>query len=216
MDWLFEDQRVHPSLYDIFIQGNLERTVSIRGGISWPQSESPGYFVLLAQLEKRDSNGNLRFLAFYEDMATITSEFFKKIAWACSKWRIDELLHGGQRRTLGQPASGESAFSDQLSDYLEKKEKRYELVQLPSIGPSWRANDPDFLVSLVRDSVANQKLLLFQLSDNRTPRLFDRIRNTDLELDFMEIPELRALSYVLDDFEVSPWEPPPGEERSDY
>ena len=110
---------------------------------------------------------------------------------------------------------GERSFGSQLSDYLQKKEERYEIIQLPSIGPSFRAMEPDFLVSLVRDSIARKNLLFFQLSENRTPMLLDRIRHTDLSTDILEIPELKALAHVMDDFECGPWRPPEQPERKE-
>ena len=78
-DLLFADQRIHPFLYDVQVQGQWERTVSIRGGIAWPSTDNPGYYLLIGQLEKKDRDNNERFLAFYEDHAPLTSEFFNKI-----------------------------------------------------------------------------------------------------------------------------------------
>jgi hypothetical protein len=216
-DWLFQDQRIHPFIYDVMVQGVKERTVSIRGGISWPQVDDPGYFALVAQLEKKSSEGDLRYLAFYEGQAPLASEFFKKIASACNKWRIDTLCHGGRIHVMSSGQRGgairkpgkddELSFSDELSNYLQKRKARYEIVQFPSIGPSWRSEQPDFLVSLVRNHIAAKTLLVFQLSDNKTPLLLERIRNTDMESNILDSPELKALAHVMDDFGASPWRP---------
>ena len=83
-----------------------------------------------------------------------------------------------------------------------------EIVQMPCVYKSYRSKDVDFLPQLVRGYIANKTLLLFQLSEGRTPLLIDRIRNTDMEANILEVPEIRALSYVVDDFNVEPWKPP--------
>lgn len=208
-DWLFDDQRIHPTIYDAMVQGVKERTVSIRGGISWPGTEAPGYFVLVAQLERKDGDGNLRFLAFHEDQANLKSEFFIKIGSACNRWRVNALCHGGKFRKMGPVGpDDEMSFSYQLSDYLHKREKKYELIETPSVGASWRSDNDKFLISLVRDHIATKTLLLFQLGDNKTPLLIDCVRNSDSTSDILEVPELKALAHVLDDFDSSPWRPP--------
>jgi hypothetical protein len=221
-DWLFQDQRIHPSLYSVLVQGVKERTVSIRGGIAWPGVENPGYLILTAQLEEKDKNGNLRFLAFYEDQANRMGQFMEKIASTANRWRIDSLVHGGMLPAMrkgggiAHHVDAERSFADQLFSYLREKEKHYNIVQMPNISPSWRAKEPDFLVSLVRDRIARKTLVLFQLSEARTPLLLDRLQNADLEANILEVPELRALAHVLDDFDSSPWKPPERTKESDW
>jgi hypothetical protein len=208
-DWLFDDQRIHPTIYDVMVQGVKERTVSIRGGISWPQVGGPAYFVLLAQLERKDEDGNLRFLAFYEDQADTKTEFFRKIGVACNRWRVNALCHGGKLGAMGKGGPDEDlSFAVHLDSDLREREKRCEIIEMPCIAPSWRSGRDEFLVSLVRDHIVNKTLLLFQLSDNKTPLLFDRIRNSDTESNILEVPELKALAFVMDDFDASPWRPP--------
>jgi hypothetical protein len=168
-------------------------------------------------LEDKDENGQWRYLAFYEDQANRVSLFMEKLGFAAQKWRIDSLIHGGALPTMGSGhvhrADGERSFAGELSAYLGKRDKEYKLVQLPSVGPSFRATEPDFLVSLVRDLVATKRLVLFQLSEKRTPLLLDKLQNTDLDTDILKVAELKALAHVLDDFDASPWRPPPKESK---
>lgn len=199
-DLLLPDQRMPPLSYKVEIQGKEEKVVSIRGGLSWPEAKIPGYFVLVGQLEKEDENHNLRFLAFVEEQADLMADFFEKIVSACYKWRIDELCHGD--------APGEQDYSSQLYDHLKKKEKRYEIIQTPSIGPMgmarknpWlqRSKKIDFLGQLVRKHVADKTLILFPSSQNRTPLLIDKIRNVDSEADISKVPGSKpcALSWMI-------------------
>lgn len=207
-DLLFADQRIHPKIYDVKIQGKWERTVSLRGGISWPQAGSSGYLILVAQLEKKDPDHGRRYLAFEESQAALMSDFFKKITRACANYRIDYLCHGDEQ--------GEKSYSGQLWDYLHKQKAGdgREIIKRPSIGKSWRCKDADFLPQLVRGYIANKTLLFFQSSEGRTPLLIDKIRNAGMDADLLEIPEIRALGYVMDDFDSGPWKPP--EKRKPY
>lgn len=207
-DLLFPDQRRPPLFYKVEFQGKEEKTVSIRGGLSWPQAGIPGYFVLVGQLEEKDKDGNLRFLAFAEDQAALMKDFFEKISLVCHKWRVDALCHGDE--------AGEQDFSIQLSNYLETKKRKYEIIQMPSIGPMglglknpWlqRSKKMDFLGQLVRKHIADKTLIFFSLTEKRTPLLIDKIRNTDFEADISGVPEIKALCFVMDDFNLSPWEP---------
>ena len=198
-DWLFEDQRDHPAIYDVMVQGKKERTVSIRAGISWPINKAKGYYVLAAQLEHK-KNGRPRFIAFAEGEEALTNDLFEKIAAACNQWRIDGICRGDE--------TGEKSFSSQLWDYLKEKEKKYEIIQMPSIGKSYRCDESDFLTQLVRNLISSRDLIFFNISEGRTPLLIDKIKNTDMESDILEVPEIKALALVMDDFEVSPWRPP--------
>jgi len=201
-DLLFAEQRIHPKIYDVKFQGKWERTVSIRGGIAWPQPGIPGYLVLAAQLEKKDPDHNWRFLAFYEDQAPLMRDLCKKVASACSNWRIDYLCHGDE--------PGEESFSNQLWEYLQKLRAGdgREIIQCPHVNKSWRCKDSDFLPQLVRGHIANKTLLFFQSSEGRTPLLIDKVRNVDMEVNILEIPQLKALAHVVDDFDSGPWRPP--------
>jgi hypothetical protein len=201
-DLLFANQRIHPKFYYVKIRGEWERTVSIRAGISWPQADSPGYFVTVAQLEKKHPDHGWRYLAFEEYQVVLMSEFFKKISHACAKNRIDNLCHGDEQ--------GEQSYSGQLWDYLKKKKAGdgREIVQRPNIGKSWRCKDMDFISQLVRAYIANKTLLLVQSSEGRTPLLIDKTRNAGMDTDLLKIPEIRALGYVMDDFNSGPWSPP--------
>lgn len=202
-EWLFEDQREHPKIYDVMIGGKKERTVNIRIGISWPGAGIPGYFVVVAQLEQTDrdrNNKQNRYLAFGEGQDPLLNDLFSMIATICNKWRVDYICHGDE--------TGEESFSFQLSDYLQKKKDRYEIIQIPDIGKSWRCKQPDFLVQLVRTFIASKNLIFFNIGEKRTPILIDKIKNTDMETNIVEVPEIKALAHVMDDFECSPWKPP--------
>lgn len=198
-DWLFENKRAHPTVYDVMVQGKKERTVSIRAGVSWPINRAKGYYILIGQLENK-KNGRTRFIAFAEGEEALTNDLFKKITAACNQWRINSIRHGDE--------TGEQSFSFQLWDYLKDKEKKYEIIQMPSIGKSWRCKQPDFLIQLVRNLISSRDLIFFNISEGRTPILIDKIKNTDMESDILAVPEFKALACVLDDFEVSPWRPP--------
>lgn len=209
---LLPDKRQAPMLYDVEFRGKKERTVSIRAGITFPQAERPGYFCLIAQLEhplkERESNDedkSLRFLAFAEGQGAPINDFFEKISEACRTWRIDRLCHGDE--------IGDQSFSWQLDDYLKNKKEGYEVIQRPSVCKSWRCQQIDFLVQLVRSRIAEKALLLFSIADDRTSLLIEKLRNADRESNIMEISELRALAYVTDDFDSSPWTAPDPEEK---
>ena len=142
-DLLFADLREHPTMYDVEIQGKMERTVSIRVGVSWPGVDTPGYYVLVAQLEptKRElKNNTIRLVAFAEGQEKLLNDFFSKIGSACNKCRVDYVYHGEE--------GGEESFSYQLENYLRAREERYEIIQRPWVQSSWRCKQPDFLVQL--------------------------------------------------------------------
>jgi len=200
-DWLFEDQRIHPKFYDVMVRGNRERTVSIRMGLSWPQPDKPGYYVLVAQLEQTPQDKHLkrtRFLAFQEGESPILQTLFESIGEVCGKKRVDEIKHGDEE--------GESSFSSMLSDYLRKNGQNYP--NIPSVYKSWRCKDINFLVQMVRNYIASRGLLFFNIADNRTPKLIEALRPADWQSDVLKIPEIKALAYVMDDFDVSPWRAP--------
>ncbi|MFO8164521.1 MAG: hypothetical protein R6T98_08300 [Desulfatiglandales bacterium] len=214
---LLPDQRKPELFYDVYLQGEKEKTTSIRGGIAWPQADAPGYLIMVAQLEKKDRDGSLRFLAFAEDQAALMKGFFEKIALACLHWPVDALCHGD--------GPGEQDYSRQLYDYLETRQKRYEIRKMPQIGPTgmalenpWmqRRKKIAFLTQLLRDHIANHTLLFFQASDGRTPLLLDKVRHTDLEANPLEVAEIKALAFVMDDFSLAPWIPPEHIEKDDY
>jgi hypothetical protein len=153
-DWLFTDQRQHPTMYKVEIQGRVEKTVSIRTGVTWPGVETPGYYVLVAQLEptKRELKENtIRLVAFAEGQKKLLNDFFSQIGSACNKCRVDYVYHGEE--------GGEESFSYELSDYLAAKEDRYEIIQRPWVNSSWRCKQPDFLVQLVRNFIATKRLI---------------------------------------------------------
>jgi hypothetical protein len=108
---LLADLREHPLCYDVEVRGKWERTVSIRGGISWPQAGVPGYFIVVAQLEEKDKDQNLRFLAFYERQANLLRDLFSKIASMCNACRVDSLWHGD--------TEDEKQFCYKLIEYLQ-------------------------------------------------------------------------------------------------
>jgi len=210
-DALFVEQRIHPRLYEVMFRGKLERTVSIRGGVAWPQAGIPGYFVLVAQLEEkaldqdwrsRDVDPERRLLVFHEDQATLMGNLCKKIEIACSRWRIDSVCHGDE--------AGEESFGIQLWECLRKLRAGAgrEIIQHPQVYKSFRCKDLDFLPQLVRGKIANKTLLLFQSGDGHTPVLNDMLRNADTGSSILDIPELKALAHAIDDFDVEPWRPP--------
>ena len=200
---LLADKRTHDKIQDVEVRGKWERTVSIRGGIAWPQAGKPGYFMLCTQLEAKDFDHNWRFLAFYEDQAPRMRDLCKKIAFACSKYRIDHMCYGEE--------PGEKSFSMQLREYLQKLRagEGREVLQCPQVYESYRCKDFDFLMQLIRDRIANDTLIFFRSSEGRTPLLNDRLRRTPQEADILEVPELKALAHVIDDFDIEPWRPPP-------
>lgn len=202
-DALFTELRNNPKIYNLMLRGRKERTLSIRGGIAWPKPGTAGYFILVAQLEQKDFDHNWRFLAFYEDEAPLMRDLCRKIQFACSKWRIDHLCHGDE--------PGEEAFSHQLSEYLQKLRAGdgREIVQCPQVYESYRCKDSDFLPQLVRGHIANGTLIFFQSSEGRTPLLNDKLRHTPQDADILEVPELKALAHVVDDFDIEPWRQPP-------
>ncbi len=206
---LLPDKREAPMLYNVEIRGRKERTVSIRAGLTFPQAEKPGYFVLVAQLEPKkkvwesdDEDKNVRLLAFAEGQAALMKDFFEKIVVACRRWRIDRICHGDE--------IGDKNFSYQLSDYLKDKREGagQEVIQKPQIYKSWRCQQIDFLAQLIRSRLAENALLLFNITDSRTPLLIEKLRNADREANILNIPEIRALAYVIDDFDCSPWQVP--------
>jgi len=211
---LLPDKRRAPMLYDVEFRGKKERTVSIRAGITFPQAERPGYFCLVAQLEQpakvwesSPEDKTLRLLAFAEGQGSLMKDFFEKIVELCRTWRIDRLCHGDE--------VGDQSFSNQLNDCLRSKKEGSEVIQRPSVYKSWRCQQVDFLVQLVRSRIAEKALLLFNIADNRTPLLIEKLRNADRESNILEIPEIRALAYVMDDFDVNPWSPPPKKEKAE-
>ncbi len=200
---LFADKRQHSKPYYVEVRGREERTFSVRGGISWPQAGIPGYFILVAQLEETTedkSEKRIRFLAFKEGQVNLMTDFMKKISSACANNLIDGFCHGDE--------PGDESFSHQLHDFLRKKRagEGREILQMPIVYKSWRCKDADFLSHLVRGQIAD-KTLLFSDRD-RIPLLIDKIRHTDMEANILEVPEIRALAHVMDDFDISPWRPP--------
>jgi len=153
-------------------------------------------------------DGNLQFLAFHEGQADLLPDFFSLITKACGRWRVDALLHGDEE--------DQKQFCYKLEVYLLKKKKRYEIVQMPNLGWSPRPISPDFLTHLVRSHIAERTLIFFNISENRTPLLIDRIRHADLEANILEVPEIRALAYVMNDFNMAPWRPPQNWEKKTY
>jgi hypothetical protein len=205
-EWLFEDHRLHPKIYDVKVRDRIERTVSIRMGLSWPQPDKAGYFVLVAQLEptREDKTlGRNRFLAFKEGESPILNTLFEKIGDVCSRTRVDSIYHGDEE--------GDSSFSGMLNDYLRNNGKDYP--NIPTAWKSWRSKDTNFLVQVVRNYIANRELIFFNITDNRTPKLIEKIQQVNEQSDILKIPEIRALSYVMDDFNCSPWTPPAKEEK---
>jgi hypothetical protein len=207
-DWLFEEQRNHPHLYSLILRGNKERTVSIRMGISWPQPDKPGYYVLVAQLEPNSEARALkrnRFLAFQEGEAPVLNSFFEHISKVCGLKRINAICHGDE--------DGELSFSRLLSDYLQKEGKNFP--NIPVAWKSWRCKDTNFLIQMVRNYISNRQLLFFNNSDNRTPKLVEKIQQVNDQSDMLKIPEIKALAYVMDDFDCSPWQVPPKKKKEE-
>lgn len=202
-DWLFEDHRIHPKIYDVMVRGKRERTVSIRMGLSWPQPDKAGYFVLVAQLEPTHEDKALkrtRFLAFQEGESPILDTLFDKIGDVCSRTTIDSIYHGDEE--------GELSFSGMLNDYLRQKNEEKRLPNIPTAWKSWRSKDTNFLVQMVRNYIANRELIFFNISDNRTPKLIEKIRQVNEQSDILKEPEIKALAYAMDDFNCSPWKAP--------
>lgn len=211
-DLLFSDQREHPAFYRVRVRSKWERTVSIRGGISWPGVSSPGYFVLLAQLEEttvKEKKPTL--LAFEEHQSPLLSDFFKRIVKTCGNYRIDYLCHGAE--------PSEEGFSNQLTDYLWSKRDGAggEVVQRPPVWKSYRSAEINFLSQLLKSYIATKEPILFNVDESRAPKLIDKIKNISPETNILEVPEIKALCYVLDDFDISPWKPPrePGRRPSE-
>jgi len=209
---LLPDKRRAPMLYDVEFRGKKERTVSIRAGLTFPEAERPGYFCLVAQLEPRakvwessPEDKTPRFLAFAEGQGSSMKDFFEKIVELCRTWRIDRLCHGDEM--------SDQSFSNQLDECLRNKKEGSEIIQKPSVYKSWRCQQIDFLVQLVKSRLDEKRLLLYNYTDDRTPLLIEKLRNTDRESNILEIPEIRALAYVMDDFDVNPWSPPPKQEK---
>lgn len=202
-DWLFEEHRIHPKIYDVMVRGKKERTVSIRMGLSWPQPDKPGYYVLVAQLEPTHEDKSLkrnRFLAFQEGESPILHTLFEKIGDVCSRTTIDSIYHGDEE--------GELSFSNMLDDYLKKKNEEKRFSNVPTAWKSWRSKDTNFLVQMVRNYIANRELIFFNIADNRTPKLIEKIRQVNEQSDILKEPEIKALAYVMDDFNCSPWKAP--------
>jgi hypothetical protein len=209
---LLPDKRQAPMFYNVEFRGKKERTVSIRGGITFPQADRQGYFCLVAQLERPLKEGEsskedkiLRFLAFEEGRAPLMKDFFEKISEACRTWRVDRLCCGDEK--------GDKDFYWQLDDYLKSKKEGYEVIQKPSVYKSWRSQQLGFLFSMVREHLAKKTLLLFNITDKRTPLLNTAVSNTPRDADISEMQEIKALSYVMDDFDCNPWTAPEPEEK---
>ncbi|MCX5831167.1 MAG: hypothetical protein NT140_04660 [Deltaproteobacteria bacterium] len=200
-EMLLDEHKIHPHLYCVDLRGKRERTVSIRIGVSWPQPDKPGYYVLVAQLEPTAEDRNMkraRFLAFEEGESAILHTFFEKIEKVCGRKRVNEICHGDDE--------GELSFSRMLSEHLKDNGKNFP--NIPTVWKSYRCKDTNFLIQLVRNFIANHNLLFFNNSDNRTPLLLGKVRNAGPETDILKIPELKALAYVMDDFDCNPWKAP--------
>jgi hypothetical protein len=72
------------------------------------------------------------------------------------------------------------------------------------------------MTQLVRNHIAQKTLTFYNINDNRTPLLLDKVRNTDLEANILEVPEIRALAYVMNAFNMGPWTPPQDWEKRKY
>jgi hypothetical protein len=214
-EWFYTEHRIHPVFYQVSIQGKEEWIVEVRGGLSFPSTEDPGYFVLVGQMEKRDRDGNLRLIALLEDVADLNSRFFEKIALECTQHRIKSLVHGGKVHFIGgghgirqSRSDTDWSFGSDLEDFLNRNSSKYRYVEKPSVGPCIKSDQPDFLVTLLRDYLANRALIFFELREGRTPILINKVRSSSLETDLLKVPQFRALSYVVSDFHISPWRPP--------
>jgi hypothetical protein len=177
-------------------------------GVSWPQPDKPGYYVLVAQLEQTPEDKALkrnRFLAFQEGESPILHTLFENIAKICASKRINAICHGGE--------VGELSFSRMISDYLNKNGQNFP--NIPTAWRSWRCKDMNFLVQMVRNYISNRELLFFNISDNRTPKLIEKVRHVDEQAAILKIPELKALAYVMDDFDCSPWQPSPEKKKEE-
>jgi hypothetical protein len=60
-------------------------------------------------------------------------------------------------------------------------------------------------VQLLKNYLASKHLMFFNISEGRTPVWNYKIKNAGMDWNILEILEIRALTFVLDDFDISQW-----------
>jgi hypothetical protein len=175
------------------LDGDKRETLLFRGvrcGLSWPTAQSPGFFVLLGQENKKNITGHYPLRLLREGEEQIPAQLFEKMAGDAGSFFVEEIytdLSGASERSRGYVA----AF-----DAFRRERRRQKLYLRP--GPFDFSHGIFVLKGLTRDGS------LYVPKDSIVFEQLKTITSEDLRGD----PEnkfyaVNALRFVIGSFEVS-------------
>ncbi len=170
----------------------METYLTVRGGISWPRIDSPGYFCLLGMKDEHTLTERKPLELLAEGKAPLIDKFSEKLFLNATRWYCDALIADCSEKNKG--------FQDSLYRFVrDRKDKGIRLWDSSEFRMSI-----EYSVGLIRQWREDNALWISK----------GTILNEQLTTITMDTPErefekvffaIMALCRVLASFEVYPW-----------
>jgi hypothetical protein len=170
----------------------IETYLTVRGGISWPSIDSPGYFCLLGMKDEHTLTERKPLELLTEGKASLIDKFSEKLSLSATRWCCDPLI--------ADCSEGNKGFQDSLDRFVrDRKVKDIRLWDSSEFSMSIK-----YSVGLIRQWREDNALCIPKgtILNEQLTTVTTNTPERELEKMYFAI---MALCRVLASFEVYPW-----------